>query len=132
MASLAFPRNSVLPQVHLNPDPSLAQVVVHYGHGLGVGTGGTPRAGVALAWLPDHFMFFGAVSPGDSGSGANVLLGEGLGRTMQAAGIITHIWVDPMMREGVGIMGGTRATQVKATLVDGELLPYPFPGPGLP
>jgi hypothetical protein len=124
--------NGNTPSVSLNPNPALVQQIVHYGHGTGIGTGGTPRSGTAISWRPDHFMFFGAITPGDSGSGANTLTGDGLGDNREAAGIITHLWVDPLMREGVGIMGGTRATQVTAPLADGQLLPYPAPVPILP
>ena len=104
------------PSVDVNPDPTLAQGVVHYGHGTGIGAGGTPRAGAAIAWLPDHFMFSGAITPGDSGSGANTLTGDAVGDN----------------REAVGIMGGTRATQVGATLANGQILPYPAPVAGAP
>jgi hypothetical protein len=36
------------------------------------------------------------------------------------------------MREGLGIMAGTRATQVQGTLANGQILPYPAPVPILP
>jgi hypothetical protein len=116
----------------LDPDPKLAQQLVHYGHGAGIGAGGTPRSGTAITWASDYFMFFGAITPGDSGSGANTLTGDALPANRQAAGIITHIWVDSRMRQGLGIMGGTRATQVGATLANGQILPYPVPAPTLP
>ena len=127
-----FPNNSLVPQVSLTPDPTLAQTVVHYGHGTGVGAGGTPRAGEAIAWGASHFMFFGAISPGDSGSGANTLLGDTVGANMEAAGIMTHLFIDPLMRQGLGIMGGTRATSVAGTLANGQIVPYPALAPGLP
>jgi hypothetical protein len=120
------------PSIDLNPNPALVQQIVHYGHGVGVGAGGTPRSGTAISWQRDHFMFFGAITPGDSGSGANTLTGDALGDNREAAGIITHLWIDPLMRQGVGIMGGTRATQVAAPLANGQLLPYPAPVPVLP
>ena len=120
------------PGVGANPDPSLAQGLVHYGHGTGIGAGGTPRAGAAITWGASHFMFSGAINLGDSGSGANTLTGDAVGDNREAAGIITHIWVDPLMRDGVGIMGGTRATQVSGTLANGQILPYPAPVPGAP
>ena len=119
------------PGLTVNPDPLLAQTIVHYGHGAGVGAGGTPRVGEAIAWLPDHFMFTGAIAPGDSGSGANTLLGDAVGANMEAAGIITHIWIDSLMRDGIGIMGGTRATKV-GTPTNGQIVPYPLPLNGLP
>jgi hypothetical protein len=74
-------------------------------------------------------MFFGAISPGDSGSGANTLTGDTVGANRQAAGIMTHLWIDPLMTQGVGIMAGTRATQVAATLANGQIVPYPAPTP---
>jgi hypothetical protein len=107
----------------------LVQQIVHYGHGLGLGPGGTPRSGTAIAWQPDHFSFFGAISPGDSGSGSNALTGDTVGANRQAAGINTHIYVDASLRTGVGTMAGTRATLVPGTLANGQLLPYPAPTP---
>ena len=62
--------------------------VFHYGHGLAVGTGGTPRAGLALTWQADAFGWSGAAAPGDSGSAVRVNSG------MQAAGDLTHLVVD--------------------------------------
>ena len=62
--------------------------VFHYGHGLAVGTGGTPRAGLALTWQSSAFGWSGAAAPGDSGSAVRVNTG------MQAAGDLTHLVVD--------------------------------------
>ncbi len=62
--------------------------VFHYGHGLAVGTGGTPRAGLALTWEASAFGWSGAATPGDSGSAVRVNTG------MQAAGDLTHLVVD--------------------------------------
>lgn len=132
VVGVEFPGNSLVPEVTLTPDPFLAQTIVHYGHGTAIGTGGTPRVGEAIAWGSTHFMFFGAISPGDSGSGANTLTGDTVGANMEAAGIMTHIYVDPLMREGLGIMGGTRATSVSGSLANGQIVPYPAPLPGLP
>jgi hypothetical protein len=120
------------PSVALNPNPALVQDVVHYGHGAGIGAGGTPRSGTAIAWGQDHFMAFGAITPGDSGSGANTPAGDTVASNREAAGIITHIWIDPLMRQGLGIMGGTRATQVQGALANDQILPYPAPVPILP
>lgn len=132
VAEVSIPDSGIVPSVAVNPDPLLAQPIVHYGHGSGIGAGGTPRAGEAIAWGNSVFMFFGAISPGDSGSGANTLGGDSVGATMEAAGIITHIYVDPLMRKGVGIMGGTRSTYAPGTPVRGQLLSYPVPAPLLP
>lgn len=131
VASVTFPKRGLLPTVGVTPDPLLAQTLVHYGHGSAVGTGGTPRAGETVHWGSRHFMFFGAISPGDSGSGANTLAGDAVGATMQAAGIMTHLWIDPLMRDGLGIMGGTRSTVVGG-VADGQIVPYPVPVPGAP
>jgi hypothetical protein len=115
--------------VGLTPNPTLVQQVVHYGHGAGAGTGGTPRSGTAITWRPNYFTFFGAITPGDSGSGSNTLTGDALGANRQAAGINTHIYVDGSMKTGVGLMAGTRATLVGGTLANGQILPYPAPTP---
>jgi hypothetical protein len=123
--------NRIPPDLTLNPDPTLAQQIVHYGHGTGVGTGGTPRSASAISWRADNFMFFGAISPGDSGSGSNTLLGDAPGDNMEAAGINTHLYVDLLMRQGFGIMGGTRASKI-GTPANGQIVPYPVPAPGLP
>ena len=132
VAGVTFPKNSLVPSISVTPDPFLAQEIVHYGHGTGLGPGGTPRSGSAIHWGNTHYMFFGAISPGDSGSGANTLAGDSVGANMQAAGIMTHLYVDPLMRQGLGIMGGTRATAVRGTVADGQLIPYPVPVPFLP
>jgi hypothetical protein len=64
-----------------------AQTVLHYGHGLGIGTGGTPRAGVALTWRADAYGWDGAAIFGDSGSPVRI-------GTFPAAGNLTHLVVD--------------------------------------
>lgn len=132
VAGVGFGGNNIFdPEVTLTPNPALAQTIVHYGHGTGIGAGGTPRVGEAIAWGSSHFMFSGAITPGDSGSGANTLTGDAAGDNMEAAGILTHIWVDPLMRDGIGIMGGTRASAV-GTPANGQIVPWPAPVPGLP
>ena len=130
--AVTIPRRGFVPDVTFNPDPTLLQTIVHYGHGTGIGTGGTPRVAEALHWDPDHFMFWGAISPGDSGSGSNALGGDTLGSVNEAAGINTHIYVDALMRDGLGIMAGTRAIKVSATLANGQILAYPVPLAGAP
>ena len=64
-----------------------AQSVFHYGHGLAIGTGGTPRAGAALTWRADAFGWAGASVFGDSGSA--VRIGD-----FTAAGDLTHLVVN--------------------------------------
>lgn len=63
------------------------ETVAHVGHGLVIGTGGTPRAGVALTWREDAYGWDGAGIFGDSGSPARVT-------GLQAAGNLTHLVVD--------------------------------------
>jgi hypothetical protein len=115
-------------EISVTPNPTLAQGIVHYGHGTGIGAGGTPRSGAAISWKPDHFVFFGAITPGDSGSGSNTLTGDTLGANREAAGINTHIFVDGSLRTGLGVMAGTRATKA-GTVTNGQILPYPAPTP---
>ena len=118
--------------VSVTPDPMLAQGVVHYGHGTGIGAGGTPRVAAAINWRPDYFTAFGAISPGDSGSGSNTATGDAVGAQRECAGINTHIYVDGSLRSGLGTFAGTRCTLVAATLANGQLLPYPVPVAGAP
>ena len=70
--------------------PQSGDVVEHAGHGLVIGTGGTPRAGVVVYRGPgeggDAFAWAGAASPGDSGSAVRLANG-------QAAGDLTHLVV---------------------------------------
>jgi hypothetical protein len=64
------------------------ETVWHYGHGIGIGTGGTPRAGVGLRWGSSEFGWAGAAIFGDSGSAVRV------GTGLAAAGDLTHLVVD--------------------------------------
>lgn len=71
-------------------DPRFGDVVTHAGHGLVIGTGGTPRTGAVVYRGPgdggDAFAWTGAAAPGDSGS--FVLEADGT-----AAGDLTHLVV---------------------------------------
>lgn len=62
------------------------ETVAHVGHGLVIGTGGTPRAGLALTWREDAYGWDGAGIFGDSGSPVRVT-------ALQAAGNLTHLVV---------------------------------------
>jgi hypothetical protein len=117
--------------VTTDPNPTLVQQIVHYGHGLGIGTGGTPRSGTAITWRSNYFTFFGVITPGDSGSGSNTLTGDTVGANREAAGINTHIYVDGSLATGLGLMAGTRTTLV-GTPANGQLVPYPVPLPIAP
>jgi hypothetical protein len=99
-------------------------VVEHFGHGVVVGTGGTPRAGVAPVWTGNAFGWYGAGTPGDSGSGVRVVTGE-------AAGDFTHIVIwDPTLTFTPGMLVGTRITKILQiasgwTMLNGSLVPVP-------
>jgi hypothetical protein len=95
--------------------------VAHYGHGVGVGTGGTPRAGMGFAlasdpigvkgtdwdWDADSIIWAGMINGGDSGSGVRV-------GTLPAVSNLTH---------GIGITGlepsaiawGTRVSTITSS-----------------
>ena len=77
--------------------------VWHYGHGLAIGTGGTPRAGLALTWKRDAFGWDGAAIFGDSGSGVRVT-------DLKAAGDLTHLVVDTKWLPSY--IAGTRITKM--------------------
>ncbi|HWL37888.1 MAG TPA: hypothetical protein VNQ77_17010 [Frankiaceae bacterium] len=102
-------------------------VVKHFGHGLVVGTGGTPRAGVAPVWDAVNgkaFAWYGAGLNGDSGSAVNVATGEG-------AGNFTHIVLYDEDGEILpGMLAGTKLTYILKlakgwTLVPGSMVPTP-------
>lgn len=134
-ASLVWGRFGRLPSVSTNTDPTLPQMILHYGHGTGLGQGvGTARVGEAVDWRSTYFTWFGAISPGDSGSGANTAMGDSIGAVREAAGINTHIYVDglQLFKTGTGYLASTRATSVSATMANGQLLPYPAPVPVAP
>jgi hypothetical protein len=63
------------------------ETVWHYGQGLAIGAGGTPRAGLALTWQQDAFGWDSAAIFGDSGSPVRVT-------DFEAAGDLTHLVVD--------------------------------------
>ena len=130
----SFRNNNLLdPQATVTPNPTLVQQIVHYGHGTGLGGPGvgTPRSATVLTWRTGHYMFFGAISPGDSGSFSNTLAGDTVGANMEAAGINTHIYVCACNDKGLGVMAGTRATKV-GTPANGQIVPVPAPLPIVP
>lgn len=93
------------------------QTVGHYGHGVGIGTGGTPRAGIATVWKADAYGWDGAAIFGDSGSPVRVT-------DLRAAGNLTHLVVDPDFLPA--FIAGTRISRMLElasgyTLVDSSL-----------
>jgi len=67
--------------------PLQPESLFHYGHGLAIGTGGTPRAGVATAWEADLYYWAGTTVFGDSGSPVRV-------GSLPAAGNLTDLVID--------------------------------------
>lgn len=96
---------SVPVQGHSTAEPG--EQVFHYGHGLGVGTGGTPRTGHGLYWEDKAFWWAGNVVFGDSGSAARI------GTTgLAAAGDVTHLIVFDSKHLGA-TAAGTRAAELE-------------------
>ena len=75
------------------------ETVWHYGHGLAIGTGGTPRAGAALIWAADYFAWDSPAIFGDSGSPVRIT-------KLKAAGDLTHLVVNT--RYVPAFVAGTR------------------------
>lgn len=88
--------------------PQFGDIVEHSGHGVVVGTGGTPRAGVVVYRGPgdggDAFAWDGVASPGDSGSAVRLASGK-------AAGDLTHLVVGGPYVPGV--IAGTTIARMK-------------------
>lgn len=126
---------SIKPQFNSKVSPSMAHwggpigqwtsgvplLVKHSGHGLGIGTGGTPRLGVGLTWAPSGlWRFAGAINKGDSGSGAT--------SQNRAVGNITHIVLTiPPTNAGTSI---TRMIQIAGLPLAtcSRALPWPLFG----
>ena len=75
-------------------NPQVGDIVLHSGHGVVIGTGGTPRAGIVTFRGPGEnageiFGWNGLSTPGDSGSAVRLLGGA-------AAGDLTHLVVGTM------------------------------------
>jgi hypothetical protein len=76
-----------VPTVFKGQEPQVEpEVLFHYGHGLGIGTGGTPRSGVALYWDAVSYWWTSPSMLGDSGSPVRT-------STLQAAGNLTDLVV---------------------------------------
>jgi hypothetical protein len=95
------------------------ELVNHYGHGLAIGTGGTPRAGLALTWRDVAFGWDSPAIFGDSGSPVRVA-------GLEAAGNLTHLVVSSDWLPSV--VAGTRISKILDiargwSLVDSPLCP---------
>jgi hypothetical protein len=93
------------------------ETVEHYGHGLAIGTGGTPRAGLALTWKTDAFGWDSPAIFGDSGSPVRVT-------DLKAAGDLTHLVVDT--RWLPSFVAGTRITKMLKIAKGWSLLSSPL------
>lgn len=104
--------------------PGAPLVVKHSGHGLVIGTGGTPRVGVGTLFTSTAWRFIGAITFGDSGSGA--IDGNG-----KAIGNITHISVN---FSPLGTAAGTSIIRMKsiAGMDLATCAPIPWPLLGCP
>jgi hypothetical protein len=116
--------------------PVLGDAILHVGHGLVIGTGGTTRPGVVtypnFPVVSDEFGqnqgdtnaygWNGAVSPGDSGSGARAVSGE-------AVGNVTHLVVgtDFLPSTFVGTTIGRVLQIAGQPLSTASLVPDPLP-----
>ncbi|MGH2820107.1 MAG: hypothetical protein ACRDJ5_05600 [Actinomycetota bacterium] len=116
--------------------PQLGDAIVHVGHGLAIGTGGTARPGVVTyPNFPvvadafgqnrndaDAFGWNGAVSPGDSGSGARAVTGE-------AVGNVTHLVIGTDFVPSTFV--GTTIQRMQAiagrSVATASLVPDPLP-----
>jgi len=86
---------------HVEPE-----VLFHYGHGLGIGTGGTPRSGVSIYWDAITYWWDSPAAPGDSGSGVHT-------SSLAAAGNLTDLVV--YTDHPGAFVEGTRISQMTAT-----------------
>ena len=93
------------------------ETVAHYGHGLVIGTGGTPRIGAALTWRTTSYGWDGAAIFGDSGSPVRVT-------DLRAAGNLTHLVVDS--RWLPSFIAGTRIGKILSIAKGWNLLSSPL------
>lgn len=94
--------------------------VKHFGHGLVIGTHGTPRAGTAIQMNNAEWYCQCAVIFGDSGG--PILAVNSANPLGQGLGVVTHLVLG-----GLATGAGTRLSQVPATLVNGDVMPTPPP-----
>jgi len=110
--------------------PAVGDPIMHVGHGLGVGTGGTPRAGVVTyvgngdQQANTAYGWDGAATPGDSGSGVRHASGA-------AVGNLTHLVVGTEYLPA--FIAGTSAPYMEqlagVPICKGLLVSVPTPAP---
>jgi hypothetical protein len=107
--------------------PAFGDPILHAGHGLGIGTGGTPRAGVVTYGAGpgdagEAYGWDGAATPGDSGSAVRHATGA-------AVGNLTHLVVGTQYLPAY--IAGTTITRMIAIggqpLATASLVPDPLP-----
>jgi hypothetical protein len=122
MEQYVNPSMAVIAGPTASQHPAFGDPILHVGHGVGIGTGGTPRAGVVTYLSGDAYGWTGAASPGDSGSGVRNAAGP-------AAGNLTHLVVGtdtlPAIIAGTSI---GRIQQIAGLpLATASLVPDPLP-----
>lgn len=122
MADLVNPSMAVVAGPTGTGAPSFGQAVVHVGHGVAIGTGGTPRAGAVTYVGGSDYGWDGAASPGDSGSGVRAATGA-------AVGNLTHLVVGTKYLPAY--IAGTTAERMETIagkpIVTASLVPDPLP-----
>ena len=113
-------------------------VVGHCGHGVVVGTGGTCRTSAGLFAASTWYAWYGASTPGDSGSGVEILGSyAGVPNVEPAAADLTHIIIlDASVRHGgltigpdyPGMIAGTQMTKILSILGNNWQLVTGLPG----
>ena len=107
-----------------NYDVAVGDPVVHSGHGLAIGTGGTPRAGLVTHVEDTAYGWDGAAINGDSGSAVRHADGR-------AEGNLTHLVVDTNWLPA--FIAGTTAEEMErmagVPICDAPLVPNPLPNP---
>jgi hypothetical protein len=91
------------PGVRIGPSTFGPETVWHYGHGIAIGTGGTPREGVAWIWEDDAYFWDSPAIFGDSGSPVRVT-------DLRAVGNLTHLVIST--RTLPALIAGTRITKM--------------------
>lgn len=92
----------------------------HIGHGLVIGTTGTPRVGTAMGAVGSTVYFHGVIAPGDSGSPL-LTIGNATYPTGQALAIITHL-APAGLYTGIGTLVSYIPS---ATVANGDIVPTP-------
>jgi hypothetical protein len=112
VADLVNPSMAIVAGPTGTGDPQHGDAMTHVGHGVVIGTGGTPRAGVVGHRDGDVYGWAGAALFGDSGSPVRDVLGE-------ASGNLTHL------------VAGTTAERMEQVagmrIATASLVPDPLP-----